>query len=467
MSISQGGFFLLQFGGSVVLAHLLTPYEMGVYAVAAAVIGVLSVIQAFGLAGFVVREHDLSPDLLASTFTVNLVLAILLSLAVFGLSTFGGYFLQEPGVQHVMLILALTPLLGAFEFLPSTSLERHGNFKVIALANLIRMLLSTGMTISLAFAGFSYMSIAYGSLFGAVVSVIVFNVVGRRYVSVRLSISEWQRVTRFGLQMLAISGVNALSTKLAELLMGRLLGLSALGLYSRASSLNGLLWDNIHMVIGRVVFVDLADVRRRGVSLRESYIRIVDMITALLWPAFSGFAILSGPLIYTIYGEKWIGAAVPLSLLSISAIILVSITMTWEIFVVCQETGRQARFEFWRTAVGLSMFVGGCLVSLPMAAAGRIGEAVFAVILYRPHLNRMTETTAGDFSRIYLRSASLTLAAVGPSLAVMALHGWSPYAPILQVVAAIVAGVGLWVISLFALRHPLFDEFKRIRHRTT
>ena len=285
MTLSQGGFFVLQFGGSVVLARLLTPYEMGVYAVAVAITGVLGAIQAFGLTGFMVREQDMSQQLLASAFTVNAALAALLSAAVAGLSTFGGQFLREAGVRQVMLVLALLHLLGALEFVPSASLERRGQFKSIALVSLARMLSSTALSVGLAFAGFSYMSIAYGNLAGAVVSLAGFNIVGRRHVSFRVSFAEWRRVTRFGLQMLAISGVNAVSSRTGEFLLGRLLGLSALGLYSRASSLNSLLWDNIHLVIGRVVFVDLASLRRDGVSLRDSYLRTLDIVTA---PALAG-----------------------------------------------------------------------------------------------------------------------------------------------------------------------------------
>ncbi len=462
MTLSQVGFFVTQFGGSVILARLLTPYEMGVYAVAAAITGVISAIQAFGLTGFIVREHNLSPQLLASTFTVNAALSVLLAAAIAGLSTFGGQFLREPGVQHVMLVLALLPLFGALEFVPSTSLERRGQFKSIALVSLSRMLWSTSVTVGLAIAGLSYMSIAYGNLAGAVVSLIGFNVAGRRHVSFRLSLAEWRRITRFGLQMMAISGVNSISSRTGEFLLGRLLGLSALGLYSRGSALNSLLWDNIHLVIGRVVFVDLASLRRGGVSLRGSYLRTLEIVTALLWPAFAGFAILAGPLIRAVYGDKWIGAARPLSMLCVSSIILVSITMTWEIFVVCGETGRQARFEVFRTGVGLLLFLGGCLVSLTGAAVARIGEALFSVFLYRPHLERMTETAWADFVPIYLRSALLALVAVAPSATLMAAYQWSERTPIGSVLATIAAGVATWLIALRLLRHPLFAELARI-----
>jgi O-antigen/teichoic acid export membrane protein len=224
MGLSQGGFFILQFGGSVILARLLSPYEMGVFAVGAAITGVLSAIQAFGLAGFIVREQDLSPELLASTFTVNAGVAVLLSASVAAVSTLGGRFLHEAGVRHVMLVLALLPLLGAFEFVPSASLERRGRFKSIALVGLGRMLSATFTTVGLAFAGFSYMSIAYGNLTGALVSLVGFNVAGRQHSSLRLSVAEWRRITRFGLQMVAISGVNAIFGRAAELAMGRLGG---------------------------------------------------------------------------------------------------------------------------------------------------------------------------------------------------------------------------------------------------
>ncbi len=65
LMMSQGGFFVLQFSGAVVLARLLTPYEMGVYTAAAAVTGILGILQAFGLTLFIIREPDLDRHILA------------------------------------------------------------------------------------------------------------------------------------------------------------------------------------------------------------------------------------------------------------------------------------------------------------------------------------------------------------------------------------------------------------------
>jgi len=462
MMFSQGCLFFLQFGGSVALARLLTPYEMGVYAVAAAIMGILGIVQAFGLTLFIVREAEIDRDLMTSAFTINVALSILLAIAIAGLSTFGGAFLHEPGVERVLLVLAAIPLIGAFEFLPAANLERRAEFRVIAVMTLLRTLASTLVTVLLAFDRFSYMSIAWGGLAGAVVSAAGFTIAGRQFVSFRLGLTGWRQILRFGMQQLAINGVNAFSTRMADLLLGRLLGLSALGLYSRASNLNNLLWYNIQMVVGRVVLVDLAGQRRLGMSLRDAYLRSLEVLTALLWPGFGGLAILAGPLIFVVYGKAWIAAAPALAALAVSSIVLVSLTMTWEVFVVCEETDRQARFEVIRAGTGLILFSVGCLISLTGAAVARIAESLFSVALYRSHMERMTDTRRAVFLSIYRRSAILTMAACTPALALMTVYAWSPQIPIGLTMAAIAGGFAAWLGAVRLMDHVLLGELRHL-----
>ncbi len=458
MGLSQACVFGVQFLGSVIVARLLTPYDMGVYAIAIAITGVLSILQAFGLNGFIVREPELGAPVTRSVFTINLLLSIALSGLIAGLSPLGGRLLHEDGVRRVMLLLAALPLLGALEFLPATQLERAADFKAIALISTGRIATSQLVTVGLAFEGYSFMSPAFGQIAGAMFSVLAYTLVGRRHVSLRIGFREWRRVLAFGLNMLAISGVNTIAGRLSEALLGRLLGLSALGLYSRASSLNNLVWDNIHMVIGRVVFVDLAAQKRSGASLRATYLTLVEVLTALLWPALAGLAIVSGPFIRLVYGQRWVAAAHPLAMLSIAAILLVAISMTWELFVVSGETAKQARLEIVRAGAGLLMFATGCLFNLTAAAAGRIGDAAFSIWLYRPHLDRMTQTHTSDFVVIYARSAALTVLTVAPAGLVMLWHSGSERTPLTLLGPAIGLGGLMWMLALYRMRHPLAVE---------
>jgi O-antigen/teichoic acid export membrane protein len=460
MGFAQIASLTLQFGGSVVLARLLTPYQMGIYAVAVATAGVLSIVQAFGLQALIVREERLTSDVTATAFTINLLISLGLSAGIAALSVVGGVFLHDAGVRKVLLVLAINPLFGIFDLLPSSNLERRGCFKTMSLVSTASALTGTVSTIVLALLGFNYMSIAYAGLASAAVNTVLMNIAGREHVSFQVGFKAWRRVADFGLQMLAVSGVNSISSRLSDVLLGRLQGLSALGIYNRASSLNGLIWNNIHMVIGRVVFVDYADLNRQGIPLRERYLRTVEIVTAVLWPAFAGFALLSGPFILTVYGARWLPAVAPLAVLAIASMILGSITMTWELFAVTGQLKAQTRIEVIRATLAIITFGAGCTVNLTVAAAARIIDALFACILYRPHLDRMTRTALQDFLPIYARSALLTGLALIPAALLMAIFHMSVRVPMPLVLTSIGLGGLLWAVGLIVLKHPLMEEAK-------
>ena len=458
MAASQGCAFVTQFVTTVVLARLLTPYEMGVFAAALAVVGLLVVLRNIGLGSYVVRAVDLTPAILRTTFTVNALLSLLIAGAVAGLSVLGGAVLGEPGVRDVLLLIAVVPLLSIFEFRPSAVLERLGQFRSIAGVNALRALTGGGVAIGLALDGHSYMSLAYGQLAGGVVGMIGVNLAGRRHASLRMGLADWRDALRYGMHMLAIGGIAAATSRLAELALARMLGLGALGMYSRATGVANLVWENVQMVIVRTMFVDLAEQRREGRSLRHSYLRVVALMTALLWPVFVGLAVLSGPVVMLLYGAQWVRAALPLSLLSLSFLPLAAMVMATGIMQLSERTAEQARLDAIRSAVGLAMFLGGSLVSIDWAAASRIGEAALAFLLFRPWVQRMTDTREADYTPIYLRSLALTVAAVVPAAAVMAWFDWNPQAPLLPLLGAVLAGGVLWAGLLLWMRHPLLDE---------
>jgi O-antigen/teichoic acid export membrane protein len=360
--------------------------------------------------------------------------------------------------------LAVNPLFCIFDFLPSSNLERSGRFKEMALIGTAAGLMATIVTIAAAVLGYNYMSVAYAGWASGLLSAVLMNIVGRRHVNFRMGLSAWKRVAAFGAQMLAVSGINAVSLRLADLALGRMLGLGVLGIYNRASGLNGLLW-NVHLVTGRVLFVEFANLNRRGAPLGPRYLRTVEIATAALWPAFAGFAVLAGPFILTVFGARWLPATAPLALLAVASMILVSITMTWELFAATNELKAQTRIEFIRAIVGLVLFVVGCMISLNAAAGARILDAAFAVVLYRRHLERMLQLSFSDFFPAYGRSALLTLLAIAPATVVMGIYRMSAYAPLPLLLCSVVAGVLLWGMGLKLLKHPLVEEGRLLLRR--
>jgi len=478
MGIAQAGIFVVQFGASVIIARLLSPFEVGVFVVAMSICGILGIIQQLGLTGFIVREVDLPERLKQTTFTINLLISIAVAAAIALCSLASSTFFQQPevaqlgvaqpGVARVLLVLALLPLLGIFEFLPAAMIERAANFRVIAGIGLGRSLLSQVLTVALAYQGFSSISFAYGQLAGALFSTLAYNVLGRAEIRLRLRLADWRRVSVFGAQMLTITGANASAARLAEILLARIAGLQALGLFSRAANVNNVAWENIHAVVARVLLVRLSALQKSGISMRDYYLRVVEICTAVLWPAFVGLAVIAGPFISTVYGPRWTPAAAPLVFLALSSAVWATLTMSWELFVVCGETRRQSRIELARTAVGTCLFAAGATAAgLTGAAAGRLGDALFSAVIYRRPLERMSSTTLSDIYPIYLRSATLAAVAVAPAALLSVHYHGAATAPFGQVIAAAALGIALWATTLMLTNHPLALELQRLLSRAT
>ncbi len=171
--------FAVTFVGSIVMARLLSPGEMGVYAIATAVLGILQIVSAFGVGAYVVRETHLSGDILNSAFTLNTILAVLLSLMIF-IAGFGGAWLfGDAGAERVTRLLALGPLIGVFTFRPAVMLQREMQFKAISIINVLNALSSALVMVIAAVLGASYMSLAYGALAAATVSAVAYNIAAR------------------------------------------------------------------------------------------------------------------------------------------------------------------------------------------------------------------------------------------------------------------------------------------------
>lgn len=462
MGLGQVAFFIIQFGGTVVVARILSPFEMGIFAAAAAIAAMLNVLNSLGLGSYIVREATLGPREVATAFTVNMMIAAGTAMALIAMALGTHFLFHRPEVAHVLALLSLMQAVSIFTLVPYAQLERAQRFPVLVGVNLTRQLSTTFATVGFAAAGQSYLSLPYGQIVGGVICAVILQVAAREHVSLRLSLHGWRNVFKFASQMMFIAGAGDIALRGSELALGGIAGLTNLGLYNRASNLFNTFWDNLHIAAGRALFADLSERRRNGEPLRDRYLVISEIMSALLWPTFCGLAILSQPLFFLVYGEKWLPAALPFSILALSAVVQVSVTMSWELFMVSGELGKQARIELLRNVIGTALFAGACFISLTAAATARVLDQIVSMILYRPHIERITGTTLSDLLPIYRRSAVLTAAAVGPAGALMFAEQFSPHTPIWQVAAAIVLGVTLWIGGLVLLRHPLFLEATKV-----
>ncbi len=452
----------LGFLSSVIIARILTPHELGVYTIGVATSGILSVFVNFGTQTYAVREKNLTPQIFNTAFTTQLILCIFLSTVIFAISFAGTTVLGDPGVGWVLRIMALSPLIGVLSFRPSVILQRSMQFRsptiIAGLAGAVNIV----AVVILAINHFSYLSLAFATVLSNVFTAVALNFVVPRQQGNRLSLIGWRPMIVFGVRIMSVNGAGVLAQRSSELILGHMLGLSSLALYSRASSISSIVFSNLYGSATGVIFTKLSkDYRERGV-LRDAFIPGLDMILGVMWPAIISLAVLSRPFIRVVYGTQWLGAAAPLSLLMVSLFFTLSFGMNWELFVLRDETALQTKYELIRSGLGCVLFSIGCFFNIVVATAGRTVDSFIGAIFYFPKMGRLSGATAGELAAIYAGGLMLTAAAVTPSLVLMLWLNWDANASLGELATCVTMGIGLWALTLYLLDHVLLREARYI-----
>ena len=149
----------------------------------------------------------------------------------------------------------------------------------------------------------------------------------------------------FGSGMSALYVSGAIGVRTPDLVIGRLISMLAVGLYSRASSLAAQLVTLVAGAVGGVFYPAFRRIRDRGDHLAPPYLRVVAGYTAVTWPAMAFLAAGAQPVIAALYGPRWSGAAPLLAWVALSELFFIALPLHTEIPVLIGADQAAARVQ--------------------------------------------------------------------------------------------------------------------------
>lgn len=312
--------FVLQFGASVIIARLLMPAEIGIFSVAMVLIGFAHRLRDFGAASYVIQEKELTPDKIRAAFSMTLFTAWVMA-AVIGLgSGYAAVFYHEPGVRSVMLVLCINFILLPFGTVPMAYMQRQMNFRHIALINVSSNAISTVTSVSLAYMGFSYLSLAWGAVAGIVCNIVLAQIWRPKELPMFPGIREIRQVFSFGSLSSFVMILSDLTQGAPDLILGRLSGMSVVGYFGRAMGLVSMFDRFVMSALWSVVLPHFAEQSRKEAVIKGRFLNSIAYITVLAWPFFVCLGLLASPIILVLYGKQWEPSIPLLQLLCISMI---------------------------------------------------------------------------------------------------------------------------------------------------
>lgn len=453
------------FGSVIVLSRLLTPAEIGVFSVAAGLLALIQMLRDFGVSEFLVQEEHLDQDTIRTVFTVNLVIAWCLGGALLASSGALGRFYGDPGVAQVLRVMSVVFFLLPFGTTTQALLSRELEFGKLTKIHMAGDVTRSCTKMWLAYIGFSYMSMAWGALAGIVVTILGFTYWGWQYRARGLSLSRWREVFHFGSSRTVADVASQLGDQSANLVIGRMLGMTDTGLFSRGYGVVNIYRENILGAIESVAFPAFAREHRESAGAPELYLRAMVYITGISWPFFACGILLAHPVIMILFGQQWT-AAVPLMQWLCAAALIGTLMYQCNRFLVALgrvRTVTRVEVEYQLARVGIT--IGAAFISVVAVAAAQVIVYVIAAYLYYREVRQYPPLRAHRFLRALVPSALLTAATCAIPALVVVWPGLLRDHMLPAFALAVVGGCSGWLFAAIWVRHPLFGEMKEAAQR--
>lgn len=457
-AVSFGGNKLLVFVSTLVLTRLLAPSDFGVVAAGLTFIAYLEVALDLGVGSAIVYQQEKGHSRgVHVAFTMNVLACAALAALNFALAPVVAEFFRVPGAADVFRAFSIYILLRGLGALQDSLLRRDLLFREKAAADLTRALLRGGLGVVLALAGLGVWSLVWAFLVAEAAGTGVAWFKTRYRPRLMFDRVAAGPLLRFGAPVVALNLLSELGTNSDYLVVGHVLGATALGIYTIAYRLPELLLSNVYWIFSSVAFPVFSRARSDSWAMfRDSMLRALRLITLFGFPVSVGLALVSRDAVTVLFSDKWAAAGGPMTLISL-AIGLGAIGYgSGDIYKAAGRPGMLLVINTVGAFVLLPCFVLAAPHGLVAVAAVHLSyNAVYGVVRL-VFANRLVGTTMADVL-VALRPA-LCLSA-GIAVVALPVRLLMPSGPVAlcAIIAAGLAGAGL---GLLLVGRSVLDDLR-------
>ena len=306
---AQGANFVLRIVSLMILARLLGPDDFGLVGMVTAFTGVLSLFRDFGLSSAAIQRPRVTHEEASTLFWINVLVGVLLGACAVVFAPAVAAFYREPRLVMVTAALAAGFVFNAVGVQHGVILQREMRFTTLAIVNTISLVIGSAIGIAGAVIGWGYWSLVAMTVTQPL-ALTVGQWIATGWIPGRPSRgADILPMARFG----GLVTLNALVCYVAfnadKMLLGRVWGVAALGMYGRAYSLINIPTDNLNSAAGEVAFSALSRVQHDPQLLKNYFLKGYSLVVAMTIPITLACALFAEDVVVVVLGPRWADAA--------------------------------------------------------------------------------------------------------------------------------------------------------------
>ena len=350
---------LINFIITIIFARLLSPSDFGLIAMVMIFFDMSSTLVDSGFSKALVREKEIASIDKSTTFVFNLVIAVFLYGLLFITAPMIAHFFNQEILIWVVRIMGLNLIIDAFGIIQHATLTQQINFKLLAKARLLTVVLSGAIAILMAFQGFGVWSLVTQFCLMRLLNTIFLCIINKWKMSIKFSWESFNRLFNFGSKILLTGLLLKFHQHIYQLLIGRFYSATLLGFYAQANTFKKITVLTLFESTNRVTYPVLSKMQDNKEKLKSVYRKILKMNTFLLVPALVLLGVLAQPFIVTLVGEKWLPSVPMFQLLCVAGITYHFSRINFNLLLAMGRSDLTLKLEIYKViSVTLAVFFG-------------------------------------------------------------------------------------------------------------
>ena len=348
--------------GAVLARTVFGPSAWGLYAVSQIVLAVLLSANELGVTGAIIRWDGDVRSYARTVFTLSAMSSTLIYLVLYVSAPAVARLLGSPDATTMLRLLCICVIIDGLAAVPLSLITREFAQGKRMLADITNFVVTTSVTLWLAFSGHGVISFAWGSLVGNTVSMIILFVTAPYVVLPGWNTKDARQLLQFGLPLAGAGLLTLGVVNVDSAIVGATLGPAFLGLYQLAFNISSWPVSSISQAVERISFAGFSRVASSVKALSSAFTRSIGLLMAITVPACVLLATLARPLIHAIYGERWVGASHALTFLAILGLMRVAYVLMNDCLAATpKRTTLMGVQALWLVALVPVLFIGARL----------------------------------------------------------------------------------------------------------
>lgn len=357
-----------------IIAHLLTPFSLGVFGIVTIVLGFLEIITEIGINIFLIQEKEDIDNYIDTAWAVSIIRGFLISVLIFvAASPISGFF-NSPESKIFLYIASLVPLIRGLinpsivKFQKELQFNKEFLYRVSVFS--VECLISVLGVIIFK----SALGMVWGLVASAVYEVVFTFAAARPWPKFNFDTVKTMRVIERGKWVTLFGIFDYLYTQSDNVVVGKILGVAPLGIYQNAYKISTTPLTEVGDIFYRVTFPIFSKISGDAARLKSAFIKNTVVNFILMTSAGIFVFIFAGPIVNILFGKGWESAIPVVKLLSVLGVVR-GVASSTNSLLVAKEKQKYSAIVTIVSTLGLWITI------LPLTKSyGIIGAGASAII---------------------------------------------------------------------------------------